>query len=103
MLRVAGGHLKNPLLMELCADATGCTLEFAPHTDAVLLGAAIGAASAAGLHADLRAAVAAMEPEVVRRRPDAASRRALDRDYRCFLAMHRHRRELDAIGACAAS
>ncbi len=103
VLRVAGGHLKNPLLMELYADATGCTLEFAPHTDAVLLGAAIGAASAAGLHADLRAAVAAMEPEVVRRRPDAASRRALDRDYRCFLAMHRHRRELDAIGACAAS
>ena len=38
-LHVAGGHTRNPLLMELYADATGCTVVAPPEdTDAVLLG-----------------------------------------------------------------
>ena len=39
-LHVTGGHTKNPLLMELYADATGCTVVEPLADDAVLLGTA---------------------------------------------------------------
>ncbi|TIT83677.1 MAG: ribulokinase, partial [Mesorhizobium sp.] len=37
-LHVTGGHTKNPLLMELYADATGCTVIEPLADEAVLLG-----------------------------------------------------------------
>ena len=58
-LHVAGGHTKNPLLMELYADTTGCQV-VEPAEDAVLLGAAMTAAVAAGLQPSLADAAAAM-------------------------------------------
>ena len=58
-LHVAGGHTKNPLLMELYADTTGCRV-IEPAEDAVLLGAAMTAAVAAGLQPSLAQAAAAM-------------------------------------------
>ena len=51
-LHVAGGHTKNPLLMELYADTTGCRV-VEPTEDAVLLGSAMTATVAAGLHPSL--------------------------------------------------
>jgi FGGY-family pentulose kinase len=48
-LHVTGGHAQNPLLMELYADTTGCTVVTPAEDDAVLLGTAIAAATAAGL------------------------------------------------------
>jgi FGGY-family pentulose kinase len=97
-LHVAGGHTRNPLLMELYADATGCTVT-APseESDAVLLGTAMVAAAAAGLHADLRAAAMAMAQPGTTRRPDPARRDAYARRYRAFLQMHEHRRTLDQM------
>ena len=47
-LHITGGHTQNPLLMELYADATGCTVVTPAEEDAVLLGTAIAAATAAG-------------------------------------------------------
>ncbi len=96
-LHVTGGHTKNPLLMRLYADATGCTVVQPAEEDAVLLGTAMVAATAAGLHRDLPAAAAAMAKQGAVIAPDRAQRAAYDRDYRIFLAMHEQRRALDAI------
>ena len=96
-LHVTGGHTKNPLLMRLYADATGCTVVQPAEEDAVLLGTAMVAATAAGLYSGLPAAAAAMAKAGAVITPDRARRAAYDRDYRIFLAMHEQRRALDAI------
>ncbi|MEK0081984.1 FGGY-family carbohydrate kinase [Benzoatithermus flavus] len=95
-LHVAGGHTRNPLLMELYADATGCAV-VTPAEDAVLLGSAMTAAVAAGLHPSLPAAAVAMSRTDEIRSPDPARRAGFDRDYRIFLLMHEQRRAIDRI------
>ena len=72
-LHVTGGHTHNPLLMELYADATGCTVVEPLADDAVLLGTAMVAATAAGLYPDLATACAAMQPARPRARPNPAA------------------------------
>jgi FGGY-family pentulose kinase len=97
-LHVAGGHTRNPLLMELYADVTGCAVTApADGTDAVLLGTAMVAAAAAGLHPDLRAAAAAMARAGTTRQPNPARRDGYARRYRAFLHMHEHRRMLERM------
>ena len=96
-LHVTGGHAKNPLLMRLYADATGCTVVQPAEEDAVLLGTAMVAATAAGLYPDLATAAAAMAKAGAVITPDPARQAGYDRDYRVFLAMHEQRRALDAI------
>jgi len=97
-LHVTGGHTRNPLLMELYADATGCTVVEPQAADAVLLGTGMVAATAAGLYPDLASACAAMQQGGVARQPNPAARERFDRDYRVFLEMHRQRRVLDEMG-----
>lgn len=96
-LHVSGGHTKNPLLMELYADATGCTVHEPLAEDAMLLGTAMVAATAAGLFASLPEACLAMHRGSRSRAPNAQARAGFDRDYQVFLAMHRHRREIDTL------
>ena len=96
-LHVTGGHTKNPLLMELYADATGSTVIEPAAEDAVLLGTAMVAATAAGAFASLTDAAKAMQRGGRRRAPDATARARFDKDYAAFLAMHKHRQELDQI------
>ena len=96
-LHVTGGHTRNPLLMELYADATGCMVVEPSSDDAVLLGTAMVAATAAGLYPNLADACAGMHQDGIERLPNPALRRRYDRDYRVFLAMHRQRAELDRI------
>ncbi len=96
-LHVTGGHTRNPLLMELYADATGCTVLESDSGDAVLLGTAMSAAAAAGLHPSLAEACAAMRQPGRERRPNPASLSRFDRDYRVFIEMHRQRQALDAL------
>lgn len=96
-LHVTGGHSKNPLLIELYADATGCTVLEPEAGDAVLLGTAMTAASAAGHYGDLIAACTGMHRGGRERRPNATAKEKLDRDYRVFLRMHEQRRELDQL------
>lgn len=93
-LHVTGGHTKNPLLMELYADATGCTVAESAAEDAVLLGSAMIAANAAGLCSSLAGACRAMRQPDRIRRPDPATTARYERDYRIFLRMHEQRREL---------
>jgi FGGY-family pentulose kinase len=97
-LHIAGGHTRNALLMELYADTTGGTVVAPPEdTDAVLLGTAMVAAAAAGVHENLGAAASAMAQPGTTRRPDAARRQAYDRRYLAFLEMHEQRRALDRL------
>ncbi|BBY78528.1 ribulokinase [Mycolicibacterium parafortuitum] len=57
---VAGGLLKNSLLMQIYADAVGLPLSVVPSTQAPALGAAIHAAAAAGVFTDVEAAAKQM-------------------------------------------
>ena len=96
-LHVTGGHLKNPLLMELYADAAGCTVIEPAADDAVLLGTGMVAATAAGFFETLGQAAQAMQQGGRSRQPNPAARGRFDRDYRIFLEMHEHRRRLDRL------
>ena len=71
----------------MLGDATGLPV-VAPHApDAVLLGTAMVAATAARLHQSLAAAGAAMHQGGTIRRPDPESAKRYQRDWRAFLAM----------------
>lgn len=96
-LHMAGGHARNPLLVELYADVTGRTVFVPDQPETVLLGTAMTAAVAAALFADLAAAGKAMVSPGRLHAPDAGRRQAYEKDYRRFLAMIRHRAELDAL------
>ena len=96
-LHVTGGHTRNPLLMELYADATGCRLVETSAHDGVLLGTAMTAACGAGLFPSLAEACLAMRQPTHERGPDLAVKARYDRDYRVFLEMHRQRRVLEEI------
>ena len=97
-LHITGGHSHNPLLMELYADALGCTVIECSAPDPTLLGVAMVAATAAGLHAELSSACLAMAQPSTRRSANPEARARLERDYRTQLAMQRHRAELVALG-----
>lgn len=96
-LHVTGGHVRNPLLVELYADITGCRIVVPKTPDAVLLGTAMAASVAAGCHADLVGAGLAMRPEGEVRTPSPERARLYDRDYAAFLLMQRQRAEIDAL------
>jgi FGGY-family pentulose kinase/HAD superfamily hydrolase (TIGR01509 family) len=96
-LHVTGGHSRNPLLMELYADATGCSVIEPATQDATLLGVAMVAATAAGLFQDLPSACSAMAQAGTTRLPDPAAMGQFDKDYRTQLAMQRHRAEIETI------
>ena len=86
----AGGIAeKNPLLMQIYADATGCAMQVAGSSQACALGSAIAAAVLAGAHANFAAAQAAMtsiKPE--RYEPIAANRAVYDRLYALYRDLH---------------
>jgi L-ribulokinase len=86
----AGGIAeKNPLLMQIYADVTGCTMLVAGSSQACALGAAVAAAVRAGEHKDFPSAQRAMTKlAAVRYRPKAANRRIYDRLYAQYRALH---------------
>ncbi|KKC32146.1 FGGY-family carbohydrate kinase [Devosia psychrophila] len=96
-LHVTGGHTKNAVLMELYADATGCTVVESSAKDATLLGMAMVAATAAGLYPSLDAACVAMQQGGTERAPDPAARAQFDKDYAIFIEMLRQRQVIDAM------
>ena len=94
-LHVTGGHTKNAVMMELYADATGCTVVESSAKEATLLGMAMVAATAAGLYPSLDAACVAMQQGGRERAPDPAARDHFDKDYGIFLEMLRQRQVID--------
>jgi L-ribulokinase len=90
-LVIAGGLLKNAFLMQMYADVTRRELSLIESDQGPALGAAMHAAVAAGCHADIEAAAAAMGK--VRRaayRPDAGRARAYDALYAEYSLLHDH-------------
>ncbi|HUR59793.1 MAG TPA: ribulokinase [Opitutaceae bacterium] len=86
----AGGIAeKNPLLMQIYADITGCTMQLSGSSQACALGSAIGAAVIAGAHRDFPAAQRAMTSVQKKSyRPIAAHRATYDRLYALYRQVH---------------
>lgn len=97
VLRLGGGHARSPLLAQLYADATGRAVETEARGDAMLLGAAICAAAAGGVHPSPRDAAIAMAPMMTRRDPDPARRAALAHDLAVLVKLQDLRRDLAAL------
>nr|CAD6407526.1 ribulokinase [Rhizobium sp. Q54] len=96
-LHVTGGHVHNPLLLELYADVTGRKVVVPQTQDAVLLGTAMTAAAAGGVYADVAEAGRRMAAPGRELLPEFGRAGHYDRDYRRFLTMIRHRDELNSI------
>jgi L-ribulokinase len=86
----AGGIAeKNPLLMQIYADVTGCTMLVAGSAQACALGSAVTAAVLAGVHRDFPSAQKAMTSlKPVAYRPDAARRKRYNQLYRLYRVLH---------------
>ena len=86
----AGGIAeKNPLLMQIYADVTGCTLYVAGSQQACALGSAISAAVLAGAHWNFESAQRSMtQLKKVVYRPDARRRKVYDRLYKQYRDLH---------------
>jgi L-ribulokinase len=88
-LIAAGGLIKNPVLMQIYADVIRRRIHLIDSEQGPALGAAMHAAVAAGVHADIRAAAAAMGK--VRRDvfvPDPARADAYDELYLHYSTLH---------------
>ncbi len=88
---VAGGLLRNPVLMQIYADVLGMPLSVVTSAQGPALGSAIHAAVAAGAHADIRAAAAAMGGrERAAYQPIRANVAAYNRLYAVYRELHDH-------------
>ena len=80
---------KNPLLMQIYADVTGCVMEVAGSSQTCALGSAIAAAVLAGAHPDFASAETAMtslKPESYK--PMAENRAVYDQLYALYRELH---------------
>jgi L-ribulokinase len=90
-LFVAGGLLRNPVIMQIYSDATRRPLHLIGSQQGPALGSAMHAAVAAGVHEDIHAAAQAMGK--VRRdvyEPDDARADAYDELYAHYSRLHDH-------------
>lgn len=88
-LFACGGGTKNPVFLREHADATGCRIVLPEEPEAVLLGAAILGAVAAGHHADLQDAMHAMSrPGGIIEPAEGQVRRFHDAKYAVFQKLH---------------
>ncbi len=80
---------KNPLLMQIYADVTGCAMHVAGSTQTCALGSAIAAAVLAGAHPDFAAAEAAMTSlKPTHYEPRAENRKVYDQLYALYRDLH---------------
>ncbi len=86
----AGGIAeKNPLLMQIYADVTGCTMLLAGSSQACALGSAVSAAVAAGVHPDFPTAQKRMTSlKKTSYRPKPAARKTYDELYDLYRKLH---------------
>ncbi len=98
-IHLCGGHVNNPLLVQEYADVTGCQVALPREKEAVLLGAAILGATAAGIHPGLLAAMEAMSHAGEMVRPDSRHAAYHQRKYEVFTRMYGQQKELAAIMA----
>jgi ribulose kinase len=93
-----GGDTKNPVFVREHADATGCRIVLPRETEAVLLGSAILGAVAAGDHATVLSAMAAMSAADRVVEPHGGDVRAYhDKKHRVFHRMYEDQMAYRAI------
>ena len=93
---IGGIALKSPLVMQTMSDVLGMPIEVPDTTQACALGAAMFAATAAGLYTSVEAASEAMGPDIAcRYEPDPDRSGYYDRKYRDYLALCRFTEQLD--------
>ena len=95
---LVGGQARNPLLRRLYRDAIGPDLVVCDHPEPVLLGAAMAAAVAAGVHPTLQNALDIMAPPQARLAPDPFWRRAHDAAYAIYRRLVEARDEAARAG-----
>jgi L-ribulokinase len=86
----AGGIArKDPMLMQIYADVTGCTMQVASSSQACALGSAVSAAVLAGAHPDFATAQRKMTSiEKKQYRPIAANQKTYDQLYALYRQVH---------------
>ena len=86
----AGGIAeKNPMLMQIYADVTGCTMLVSGSSQACALGSAVAAAVVAGVYRDFPTAQRKMTSlKPVAYRPNPAARKTYDRLFALYLQLH---------------
>jgi len=80
---------KNPFLMQIYADVTGCAMHISGSSQACALGAAVAASVLAGAHPDFPTAQKAMtsiKPQVWEPKPE--NQKIYDRLYALYLQLH---------------
>jgi FGGY-family pentulose kinase len=87
-LLVTGGGTKNPLWLQEHADATGLTLSLPEEPEAVLLGSAILAATAAGHYTDIPSAMQGMSRSGATVKPSPAARAFHDAKFSIFRELY---------------
>jgi len=88
-LIIAGGLMRNELLMQIYADVTQRPLHLVKSSQAPALGSAIHAAVAAGAYPDVPAAAAAMGSKIVNAyTPDQKAAAVYDRLYAEYVLLH---------------
>lgn len=93
---LAGGQVRNPLLVRLYRDALGADLVLSDHPETVLLGTAMVASAAAGGSADLLAALDKMAPRQAVAAADPAWRGPHEAAYRIYRKLFNLRNEIEA-------
>ncbi len=89
---------KNPMLMQIYADVTGCEMRVSKSSQSCALGSAIGAAVLAGVHADFKTAQAAMTGlKEISYRPDPANQSVYQELYGLYRSLY------DAFGGVVSS
>lgn len=96
-LLMCGGLAKNPLYVELHADATGLPVLLPSETESVLLGGAILAASASGRYSSVTEAMLRMGGTGRVLAPQSKERRFHDAKYAAFRALLDCQRQLRDI------
>ncbi len=96
-LFVTGGGTKNPLWLQEHADAAGLKLVLPAEPEAVLLGAAILAANAAGLYGSVTEAMQAMSRAGVTVEPDSATATYHAAKFEIFRSMYQEQLERKRI------
>ena len=99
---LSGGHLRNPVLVRLYQDALSRTVVIPRAAEPVLLGGAMAAAVAAGLHPDLMTAMAALSQGGEALAPDPFAASAHEIAYRIYLQLFAARNQVrDDMSALA--
>jgi FGGY-family pentulose kinase len=96
-IHACGGGTRNPLWLQEHSDITGCSVYVAKESEAVLLGAGVLAAVAAGRFSTIIEAMQSMSPRAQRIKPAPATNDFHSAKYEVFKLMYDHQQQYRQI------